>query len=414
MKPTTAETAPPETDSAEAPVLTALGGGANQAGGRAYNERLTLSLIRLNGPLPKADLARLTGLSAQTMSLIVRALATDGLLVAQEPVRGRVGQPSVPYALAPRGVLSFGVKIGRRSAEVMLCDFLGEPILKRRQSYVAPLPERVVAFVLHAIRAMRARMPADSRYAGIGIAMPFELWKWADEVEVPDGTLDGWRDLDIRARIEEASGLPACLANDATAACGAELAHSYRGSNVDMLYFFIGAFIGGGVVLNGALHQGRTGNAGALGSMPIAVGGRMTQLIHHASLITLEKAVVRAGGTTEFLEQMDGDWAHLEPTLTDWIGRTAETLATAIVAGVSIIDFEHVCIDGALPRAVLARIVEGARAAAAAYDRQGLSPFEIRMGSLGAEARVLGGAMLPIVAGFGAGQDIMLKQGAGG
>ena len=74
--------------------------GSNQSGMRAHNERLVLSILRRLGPMAKADIARMTGLSAQTVSVIMRALETDGLLAKGEPVRGRVGQPSVPMGLA--------------------------------------------------------------------------------------------------------------------------------------------------------------------------------------------------------------------------------------------------------------------------------------------------------------------------
>src|SRR5205085_2390589 len=89
--------------------------GTNPSGVRLYNERLVLSLIRHHGALPKAEIARLTGLSPPTVQVIVQALEADGLLVRQEAQRGRVGQPSVPLSLNPDGAFSFGVKIGRRS-----------------------------------------------------------------------------------------------------------------------------------------------------------------------------------------------------------------------------------------------------------------------------------------------------------
>ena len=60
-----------------------------QNGVRLYNERLALSLIRKHGSLPKAEIARLTGLSAQTVSVIVRQLETDGLLIKETPQIGR-------------------------------------------------------------------------------------------------------------------------------------------------------------------------------------------------------------------------------------------------------------------------------------------------------------------------------------
>lgn len=77
--------------------------GTSQLGLRLYNERLVLSLIRRHGALSKIELARLTGLSAQTVSVIVRALDSTGLVVPGEPQRGRVGQPMVPYTLQPGG-----------------------------------------------------------------------------------------------------------------------------------------------------------------------------------------------------------------------------------------------------------------------------------------------------------------------
>ena len=54
------------------------GGGANQSRIRDYNERLILSLVRRQGSLAKSELARKSGLSAQTVSVIMRSLENDG------------------------------------------------------------------------------------------------------------------------------------------------------------------------------------------------------------------------------------------------------------------------------------------------------------------------------------------------
>ena len=77
-------------------------GGANQAGVRLYNERLLLSLVRRFGPLSKIEVARLTGLSVQSTSAIMNRLQADGLLKREAPLRGRVGQPTIPMSLDPR------------------------------------------------------------------------------------------------------------------------------------------------------------------------------------------------------------------------------------------------------------------------------------------------------------------------
>ena len=80
-----------------------LGGrSSKQTAVRVHNEQLLLSLVRRHGALAKADIARLTGLSPQTVSVIMRRLEAEGLLARQAPVRGRVGQPSIPMTLAAR------------------------------------------------------------------------------------------------------------------------------------------------------------------------------------------------------------------------------------------------------------------------------------------------------------------------
>ena len=77
-------------------------GGSNLSHVRAHNERLVLSLI-LTEPLPRAEIARRTGLSAQTISLITRSLSAEGLISTGEPIRGKIGQPSVPLQLNADG-----------------------------------------------------------------------------------------------------------------------------------------------------------------------------------------------------------------------------------------------------------------------------------------------------------------------
>ena len=65
-----------------------LSNGANLTGVRAHNERLILSMIQRNGALPGSDLAKHTGLSAQTVSNILRKLEAEGFLLRGEPQRG--------------------------------------------------------------------------------------------------------------------------------------------------------------------------------------------------------------------------------------------------------------------------------------------------------------------------------------
>lgn len=265
--------------------------GSNQIGVRAYNERLVLALVRRHGQLARADIARLTGLSAQTVSVIIRALEKDGLITQGERVRGRVGQPSMPMRLAADGVFSFGLKIGRRSAEIILMDFLGTIRERRHITYRWPVPSEIRRFAIDSVAAFTEALDPGKRdrIAGLGIALPFELWNWVEEVGAPAEDLDAWLGADLVTDFAKAFSFPVFVQNDGTAACGAELTFGRGPEFTDFVYFFIGSFIGGGVVLNNTLYPGRTGNAGALGSMPMRMRGtwergETLQLIDTASV----------------------------------------------------------------------------------------------------------------------------------
>ncbi|MEO8244722.1 MAG: winged helix-turn-helix transcriptional regulator, partial [bacterium] len=154
--------------------------GTNQSGMRDYNERLVLSLVRHYGALAKSDIARMTGLSAQTTSVIMRALEQDGLLRRGEPVRGKIGQPSVPMSLDPDGAFFLGLKIGRRSTDLVIVDFLGNVRATHRRVYRYPTPGAVVGFVAEALPGLMQALTPDqrNRISGMGVAMPFQLWNW--------------------------------------------------------------------------------------------------------------------------------------------------------------------------------------------------------------------------------------------
>ena len=373
--------------------------GTNQSGMRDHNERLVLSLVRQSGALAKSDIARMTGLSAQTVSVIMRELEDEGLLLRQEPVRGKIGQPSIPMSLNPEGAFFIGLKIGRRSAELVLIDFLGNTRAMLQNSYRYPAPRDTIDFVRSGIVQLRATLTReqDKRIAGLGVAMPFELWNWVDAAGAPREVMEEWRNRDIRDDLQSLVGFPVYVQNDATSACGAELVFGDIGALRDFVYFYIGAFAGGGVVLNGRLYSGPTGNAGALGSMPVpGPGGKPAQLIDIASIAMLEKALNTRGVDASHLWTSPEEWGELGPELDEWIVSAADALAYAIVAAASVIDFESAIIDGWMPTAIRARLVAAVQASIGNIDVEGLRIPSVREGTVGIHARALGGASLPL------------------
>jgi predicted NBD/HSP70 family sugar kinase len=393
-----------------------LARGTNQNGVRLYNERLVLSLIRKEHSLPKAEIARRTGLSAQTITVIMRQLEADGLVAKQGRQRGKIGQPSVPFALNPDGAYAVGLKIGRRSNDLVLIDFVGGVRRSLREADRYPTPASVSKFVTEGLRELTSGLTrsAAKRISGLGIAAPFELWNWEEQIGAPPAVLDQWRSFDLKEAIGRICPWPVFFCNDATAACGAELVLGNGADMHDFIYFFIGSFIGGGVVLNGGLHLGRAGNAGAFGSMPILAGSNgatnARQLIRSASIYLLEHRLIEAGRNASVLWRSPDEWGDLGAPLDAWIEEVATGIAFATIASVAVVDVPTVIVDGALPTAVRRRIVERVNARRAAFDQRGLAPVDVIEGSIGSGARAIGAACLPLLASFARDRGVLFKE----
>jgi len=378
-------------------------GGVNQSGVRNHNERLILSMLKHQGPMPGAAIARRSGLSPQTASIILRKLENDGILRRGSPQRGKVGKPSIPMELNPEGIFSIGLKIGRRSADLALMDFAGQVRHQIHSTYEYALPDAIFGFLESGLKEILDNCTAKQRerICGIGLGTPFELWKWHERVGDAPARFRSWKDVDFAAEVSAFTDLPVFILNDSTAACHAE--HLYgRGTEYrDYAYFYIGSFVGGGVVLNGTVFEGNQGNAGALGAMrttgPL---GESQQLIDTASLHLLEARLVEAGKDPSVLWTKPQDWSALTNYVEPWIGETAQELAKAALSICSVIDFEAIIIDGAFPADVRDELVVRVKRYIVNQDIRGLIAPSIEPGSVGDNARAIGAATGPIFSQF--------------
>jgi predicted NBD/HSP70 family sugar kinase len=391
----------------------ALSRGTTQTGVRLYNERLILSLVRQHGQLPKAEMARLTGLSAQTVSVIVRQLEADGLLKRRTPQRGKVGQPLVPFELDPDGAFAIGLKVGRRSGDLMLLDLAGHVRHTIHRPYAFPSPAELIGFLTASVQELtRGLSPKHrERITGLGIAAPFELWNWAEDVGAPRDVLLAWKDFDLQAEVTQLFPWPIHFCNDASAACAAELLFGHGRELSDFGYFYLGYFIGGGIVLNGNLYLGRRGNAGALASFPVtSARGRSEQLVHATSLAALEREILRDGGDPEILWRNPASWAGAGPALGRWMERAATEVAVAAAGIMAVLDCSAIVIDGAVPLGIRSSFVAAVRDALQSVDRQGLAEFPVLEGTIGADARALGAASLPLFDNFIINRNVLFKE----
>ena len=388
--------------------------GSNQMGMRQFNERVVLQALRVHGSLAKADIARLTGLTAQTIGLITARLDEDQLLRREAPVRGRVGQPSVPLGLHPDGAFAVGIKIGRRSADWLLVDFTGQVRERLVLDYAFPdIPVLLPAIKANLNRLLKKLGPLQDRVVGVGVAAPFQLGGWHRMLGLTTEQSQAWNDIDLGAEVQRLTDLPVSFAKDTSAACVAELLQG-RGRDLrNFLYLFMDTFVGGGLVLNSHLHRGIHGNAAAVASLPLQVaqaGGRLPpQLISQASLWDLEQRYREHGlDPMAAYDQraLQAPWlAHSQ----EWIGRAALALAQCVVSGTAFLDVEAVVMDGAIAPDLLRALCEQTRTALAAYDWEGLHRPRLELGGIGSDARALGGALLPLHASFAPDHDTFLK-----
>ena len=392
--------------------------GSSQGGLRQYNERVVLQAIRLHGALPGAEIARVTHLTAQTVSLITKRLEADGLLLRGTPQRGKVGQPSVPLRLNPAGALAIGIKVGRRSLDVLLVDFAGAVRQRWTLDYAYPEPATLLAEIGARLAEIQHLLsPAEyARVQGVGMAAPFSLGGWQTLLDMPAAVAARWPGTNLRAEVAALTDLPVTLIKDTAAACVAELVAGRGRSVQSFLYIFVDTFIGGGLVLDSHLRAGLHGNAGAIGSLPLGLAdrgagadGAPPQLLSVASLANLESLYRQQGLDAAAVADERALQAPWLPHTQAWIHDAAAAMALAVNGAACLLDLESVILDGSFCRALQAALVAALQQAMDRYSWEGVTRPALLPGTIGSDARALGGALLPLHANFSPDRDLFLK-----
>jgi predicted NBD/HSP70 family sugar kinase len=391
--------------------------GSSQGGLREYNERVVMQAIRLQGALAGADIARLTGLTAQTVSMITKRLIEDGYLRKGAPVRGKVGQPSVPLSLDPNGAYAIGIKVGRRRLDTLLVDFAGTPRARWSLDYRFPDPQEVLGEIGRRFTAIRRKLGPQGRdrLQGIGLAAPLAMSGWQSLLGVEPAAAERWARLDLRDAVAKLCDWPVESMKDTSAACVAELVAGRGRGMHSFLYIFVDTFIGGGLVIDSHLRTGATGNAGAVGSMPLGIASvrhRSPQLLSVASLHNLELAWRDAGLPEPGFDGPQALQAPWRDVTLAWLRQSAVAIAHAINGAACLLDLEGVIIDGAVDRTLLAEIIAATGTAMSRYSWEGVHTPQLLPGTIGADAGALGGALLPLHANFAPDRDLFLKETA--
>lgn len=385
--------------------------GTNLTHARSHNRRVVIEAVRLHGSLTRAEIARLTALTPQTVSNIVGELQASGMIVAHETVKAGRGQPATPFSICPDGAYSIGIQLDHQSLIGVLVDLAGRTRARVALQVDRPAPAVAMPLLGQVVQQLRAEAAIDwQRMLGIGLVMPGPFGVEGMSSLGPT-TLPGWTGFDVENVLQHSTGLRVLLENDANAAAIGERLYGVARNLNNFAYVFIGTGLGGGMFLNGSLYRGAAKNAGEIGHMVVMPDGRACYCGNHGCL----ERYLSLDALQEHLQQLPGK--HDIATLTQqdidgWLQVAVPPMRQAINILETMLDVECIVVGGFLPEPILTRLL-AALPPLHSSVRSGYSAQErILKGSSGVDTAALGAAALPIFDEFNPQYDVLLKPHA--
>ena len=241
------------------------------------NDVEILSLIHSRVALSRAELVKLTGLSAGLISAIVRRLITNGLVVESGLEPSKLGRRRVALKLSPGTSYTIGVEIGTFFLRVVVNDLAGNVCHKANVRTIlsdgfARVMERCFTLIDEAVSA--AGITKDS-LVGIGIAHSGVVDSNRGLVlSFPrPGRMAEWRNVPLRDIVEERYKVPCIVEDSVRMAALAEKETGAAGDLSDFVYIRIGMGIGACIFIDGEPYRGAGGSAGEFGHMTVDENG---------------------------------------------------------------------------------------------------------------------------------------------
>jgi predicted NBD/HSP70 family sugar kinase len=347
--------------------------GSNHVALRADNERLVLSLIRSHGQLSRAQIAELSGLTAQTASVISRSLVDAGLLNAGAPVRGNIGQPYVPFSLNPNGAMFFGLGVDAAKVTLTLVDFTGSVIAEETHSRRSRRLPAVADLARAAMERMQAGLAVNQRkrIQDIGVSIASAAAKFSKG----DGELP-WQEADeVFGRLAASVELVAHVSSDAKAACSAELIYGIASGLQDFAYVFVDTSISGGLVHEARMRFSRDVGGSNIGKVLVLDRDRRR-------MVPLWTLAARLGADASDKAALD-DLAH--------------GIAHAVHSISAVANFDTVIVDGTIAPETRTPLVTSIKKHLSDMDADATAHLTVREGSLARKSTAFGAACLPLV-----------------
>lgn len=372
--------------------------GRNRENLRRHNLGVVLRLLHESGAMPRSQLTSVTGLNRSTISDLVGELVALGLARESEAhVDGSIGRPSLMVEPA-RDVVAFAVNPETDATTVGVVGLDGRLLQKvRHPTRRQPDAQTAAQIAAKLIADIRAKLPPTARIIGIGAGVP-------GQIRMVDGVVRfaphlKWVEVPFGPMLEQLTGLPTHVGNDAASATTAErLYGAGRGTSHLVLLHAGSGGIGGGVVIADQLLRGAFGYAGELGHMQISsstvrdysgIPGTLEAIIRRDDLLELFKLFA---ATDEELEREILTASN--PRVLKVLQQQISDLGRGVGALATVFNPQMVILGGFLQslfKLDSAALLASVRASSIASSHEGLI---VRSSQLGSAAVLIGAAEL--------------------
>ncbi|MGO4651344.1 ROK family protein [Arthrobacter sp. 2RAF22] len=310
--------------------------------GRAHNLSLVRQTLHSAGAMSRAELSRVLGLTRVTVSDLISDLLERGHVVELgQSDEVRPGKPAILVDINRRGLQVIGMDLAENSVlRAAVLDLDGNILERVERSISEETGPDVVNEVLEL--ASEAVGRATATLLGIGVGTPGIVNAGGEVTTAPNF---GWKDVALRDLLQERTGLPTLVSNDADAAVHAD--HTFGGGSDDEILVKIGRGVGSGLIVGGRRARGAHSAAGEIGHVTVGTdGGTVCKcgktgcLETWMSVPSLERALAEAAASSE-----------PEAAAAVVLREAGERLAIALAPVVGALDLGEVVLSG--PRELL-------------------------------------------------------------
>jgi predicted NBD/HSP70 family sugar kinase len=361
-----------------------------------HNQRVTLHAIRVSGPITRAELAKITGLTAPAIANITKRLLVDNLIKGAGRRRGGRGQPATKLVINPDSWFSIGLNVDRDHVTMLVLDFEGRVRARATREVNFPLPRDVEQFFKKGIGKLldKAGITAE-RLVGVGIALPDDMPRAATLPNQPESFAQ-WGSTDVASLVAGTLSVPVFVENDAAAATMGEMQFGLGKKYQTFFYVLITAALGGSLVIDGNHFRGATGRSGELGLLRGRdATGHERQIQNIVSLSALYSRLAMQGIKVSAPNELETLDERGKAIVDAWVEVAVDTLIEPVIAINCLMNPEAVLIGGRLPSGIVDTMATRMNQRLAAHSGVVPAVAPVARAALSDDAPAVGAAILP-------------------